>query len=204
MPGLHDVASAPAYSGAAFLHHNAFDQLRRALDRPLRYLARGLTTNTAILEELHAEGLLALFLALDSFDPEGGARLATYAFKCAGNRMRDYMRLERRHTRGWVSGDSPEDGNGGATLFEQLADEGRRIEEPHFQFLLAQAVMFIEALPERQRHCMQLHFLDGLEAAEVADRMHISRPRVTQLVAAAMVRLRYDFGISQPKLQPIQ
>jgi RNA polymerase sporulation-specific sigma factor len=204
MPGLLDSASAPAYSGAAFLHHNPFDQLRQSLDRPLRYVARGLTTNAAIQEELHAEGLLAVFLALDSFDPEGGASLATYAFKCAGNRMRDYMRLERRHTRGWVSCDAPADGDEGLTLFEQIANEGRRIEEPYFQFLLAQAVMFIEALPERQKHCMQLHFLEGLEPAEVAGRMKISKPRVTQLVAAAMIRLRYDFGINQPGTQRIQ
>jgi RNA polymerase sporulation-specific sigma factor len=167
----------------------------------LSYLARGLTANAAIQEELHAEGLFSLFLALDSFDPQGGARLATYALTCAANRMRDYMRLERRHTRGWVSGDAPADGGDGVTLFEQLAMEGRQIEEPHFQFLLAQAVMFIEALPERQRDCMQLHFLDGLEAAEVAERMKISRPRVTQLVASAMTRLRQDFGISQPAVQ---
>ena len=51
MPGLHDSASAPAYSGAAFLHHNPFDRLRLALDRPLRYLARGLTANAAIQED---------------------------------------------------------------------------------------------------------------------------------------------------------
>ncbi len=204
MPGLHDFTSAPAYSGAAFLHHNPFDQLRHALDRPLRYLARGLTTNPAIQEELHAEGMLALFLALDSFDTEGGARLATYAFKCAGNRMRDHMRVERRHTRGWVSGDAPADGDEGLTLFEQLANEGRRIEEPHFQFLLAQAVMFIEALPDRQRHCIQLHFLEGLEPMEVAERMKISKPRVTQLVAAAMIRLRHDFGVSQPGTHRVQ
>jgi DNA-directed RNA polymerase specialized sigma24 family protein len=106
MPGLHDFASAPAYSGAAFLHHNPFDELRHALDRPLRYMARGLTTSVAIQEELHAEGLLAVFLAQDSFDPEAGARMATFAFKCATNRMRDYMRVERRHTCGWVSGDA--------------------------------------------------------------------------------------------------
>lgn len=204
MPGLHDSASAPAYSGAAFLQQNPFDELQHALDRPLRYMARGLTTNAAIQEELHAEGLLAVFLAQDSFDPVAGASLATFAFKCAANRMRDYMRLERRQTRGWVSGDAPADGDEGTTLFEQMADEGRRIEEPHFQFLLAQAVMFIDALPERQRICMQLQFLDGLEPAEVAERMKISKPRVTQLVAAAMIRLRYDFGVSQPGTQRIQ
>jgi RNA polymerase sigma factor (sigma-70 family) len=90
------------------------------------------------------------------------------------------------------------------TLFEQMGDEGRRIEEPHFQFLLAQAVMFIDALPERQRTCMQLQFLDGLEPAEVAERMKISKPRVSQLVAAAMIRLRHDFGVFQPGTHQVQ
>jgi RNA polymerase sigma factor (sigma-70 family) len=170
----------------------------------LRYIARGLTTNVAVQQELHAEGLLALFLAQSSFDSEGGASLSTHAVNCGGNRMRDYMRRERKQTRGWVSGDARSNGDEGMTLFEEIAQEGRRIEEPHFQFLLAQAVMFINGLPERQKSCMQMHFLDGLELKEVAERMNISNARVTQLVAAATIRLRHKFGAARPRTQRIQ
>lgn len=48
----------------------------------------------------------------------------------------------------------------------------------------------LEQLTEQQRRVVRLHFFVGLDNAEIARQIGVSRPRVTQLTARALERLR--------------
>jgi RNA polymerase sigma-B factor len=45
-------------------------------------------------------------------------------------------------------------------------------------------------LPERQRHLVQLHYMEGLTQHQIADRMRMSQAHVQRLLARSMDRLR--------------
>jgi RNA polymerase sigma factor for flagellar operon FliA len=56
----------------------------------------------------------------------------------------------------------------------------------------------IEALPEKERVVVRLHYLEGLEFARIADTLRLTRGRVSQIHAAALKRLR----LRLPALRP--
>jgi RNA polymerase sigma factor for flagellar operon FliA len=54
--------------------------------------------------------------------------------------------------------------------------------------------LYVERLPERERQLMQMHYFDHLEFAHIATAMGVSRPRISQLHAQALARLRGWFA----------
>jgi len=54
--------------------------------------------------------------------------------------------------------------------------------------------LYVERLPERERQLMQMHYFDHLDFAHIAAAMGVSRPRVSQLHAQALARLRGWFS----------
>lgn len=82
----------------------------------------------------------------------------------------------------WPEGDNPA---------RQLADDFAGVEDEferaESQRELAQA---IASLPERERQIVTWHYLENVSAKEIAARLHVSEPRVSQLHVRALKRMR--------------
>jgi len=63
---------------------------------------------------------------------------------------------------------------------------------PRFEFpqRLERLHRAVGELSEQQRRVVRLRFFDGLDNADIARRLGVSRPRITQLVSRALERLR--------------
>lgn len=159
------------------------------IDRHLKYLAYHLAPTPDHRQDLLSTALRAIHYAHVTYEPGRGASLETYLVRCAQRAMLDYLRSEQRQTGAWVAGDAPLNTETDETLFDGLPAEDTA-SDPERMFLLRQVQYAVEQLPERQRECIQQHYYEGRENAEIAETLGISRPRVTQLIKAGLKQLR--------------
>ena len=152
-------------------------------------LARKLATGTNLYEDLRQEGLHAASQAVHSFNPEAGASLGTYALRCARNRMLDYLKRERHVTERTVSGDTLANDNQ-ETLFDTFAYQPGFFETPDTTLFLGQLQRALLLLPPREYAFVNLSFYEELSQRTIANRFHITRARVGQILDQAIRRLR--------------
>jgi RNA polymerase primary sigma factor len=114
------------------------------------------------------------------------------------DKVRSMARIPQRA----ISLDLPVDGEGGdCTLGEIMGDTSSpttgEIVDKHF-FREQLAAVMKEALDEREREVLTMRYGldDGTEhtQSEIADYLHLSRQRVSQIENKALLRLRHHFG----------
>ena len=163
------------------------------------YIARKFESTGIGVEDLISIGTIGLIKAVNTFCPERGIKLATYASRCIENEILMFLR-KNQPQKNEVSIDEPLnidwDGNE-LLLSDVLGTEsdsiGKEIEREAERHLLLQAV---NQLDDRDREIMQLRFglLGGTEHTqkEVADRIGISQSYISRLEKRIIKRLRKD------------
>ena len=149
-------------------------------------------------DDLLSVGTIGLIKAVNTFHPERGSRLATYAAKCIENEI--LMTLRKTHNlRHDISIDEPltVDWDGNELLLSDiLGTDGdvtsRRIEEREEREALLRAVA---TLGERERKIMEYRFgMRGEEKTQkdVADLLGISQSYISRLEKKILVKLRRE------------
>lgn len=172
------------------------------IERNLRlvvYIARKFDSTGINVEDLVSIGSIGLIKAVNTFDPERGIKLATYASKCIQNEILMFLRRNSK-TRAEISLDEPLnvdwDGNE-LLLSDVLGTETdtiyRKIEGRVDRLLLRDALSNLE---RRERKIMQLRFglKDGVERTQkqVAESLGISQSYISRLEKRIIRRLRED------------
>ena len=150
-------------------------------------------------DDLLSVGTIGLIKAVNTFHPERGSRLATYAAKCIENEILMHIR-KIAGQKAEVSLDEPinTDWDGNELLLSDvLGTDGdivmRPMEEDAEQQLLREA---LARLQERERRIVSLRFgLGGRPEKtqkEVADLLGISQSYISRLEKRIMQRLRRD------------
>ena len=149
-------------------------------------------------EDLISVGTVGLIKAIDSFDPENGARFATYAGKCLQNEILMYFRAQKK-TQLESSLNDPvdtdKDGNP-LTYMDILCSEEDITEEIDLKIkssLISRALR--ETLNTRERRIIAMRYgmtPDGkcLAQREVAAAMGISRSYVSRIEKTALEKIR--------------
>ena len=152
-------------------------------------------------EDLLSVGTIGLIKAVNTFHPERGSRLATYAAKCIENEILMYLRRNSK-TKMEVSIDEPlnVDWDGNELLLSDIlgTDEdviSKRLEDEVEITLLAKA---IGKLSPREQTIIRLRFGlgkdNGMEKTqkEVADLLGISQSYISRLEKRIMKRLKKE------------
>lgn len=154
----------------------AFSQLHTSLSPRLRGFLMKLVRDEATVDDLLQLTFLKAHLARDRFcvqsgDPDGAVQ--GWYFAIARNVALDHLRQRGRHDRRRVdlnkSEDTPEfELADGSASVERLALDHERGEE-----IVEQVREAIAQLPASQREVVELHKLQGMSMAEVAERLEI-------------------------------
>jgi RNA polymerase sigma-70 factor (ECF subfamily) len=156
----------------------AYARLHRLLAPRLGRLLRRLTRDGDVAEDLAQVTLLKGHLARERFffsgAPEDRAVLAWY-FSIARNTGLDYLRQRSRQARG--GGFEGHEG-GAERAWEEIADPESGIEavviaREEEASIIARVQAALAALPAGQREVVELHKLQGMSMAEVAERLAI-------------------------------
>lgn len=160
--------------------------------------------------DLYQEGVVAAFQALASYAPGLGVRLSTHVINCIRWRLLNWRRAERLRSLSFDHEANPrmesldtvyafdnENGDGEGVSRFDLPDPGfescPRVNTD--RRLTAEAIACaMECLTEKQRLAVECVYLNDCPPSELAERLGVSRPRATQLVASAIVRLRAELA----------
>lgn len=174
--------------------------------RLVSHIVRKYTVPGYTQEDLVSVGTLGLIKAVDSFKPETGSQLATYAARCIENEVLMLLRASRKR-RGDVSLSDPigTDGEGNDISFMDILGtppgfvEDQALERMAF----SQTKALIKKLPRKERLVIEMRYglLDGAPHPqhEVAALLGISRSYVSRIEKRALALLRQ--GIEAPDLR---
>lgn len=178
------------------------DKNARALliERNLRlvsHIVKKYYSKTNDTEDLISIGTIGLIKAIDSFKPDKGIRLATYASRCIENEILMHFRNIKKNASDVYLGDSLEsdrDGNP-LTLQDTISDNRDMAEDLEKKIRWEKAAEYLENLEDkREREIIILRYgLDNkkpLTQREVAARLNISRSYVSRIEKKVLSDMR--------------
>jgi len=178
------------------------DKNARALliERNLRlvsHIVKKYYSKTNDTEDLISIGTIGLIKAIDSFKPDKGIRLATYASRCIENEILMHFRNIKKNASDVYLGDSLEsdrDGNP-LTLQDTISDNRDMAEDLEKKIRWEKAAEYLENLEdEREREIIILRYgLDNkkpLTQRKVAARLNISRSYVSRIEKKVLSDMR--------------
>ena len=148
-------------------------------------------------DELISIGSIGLIKAIESFKPDKGTQLATYASRCIENEILMTMRTSKKH-RSNVSLNEPigvdKDGNE-LVIVDMLCDDCSVIEDVENSIMMEKLLRITKAvLDEREYEIIRLRYgLGGcgaLTQREVAKKFDISRSYVSRIEKKALEKIK--------------
>ena len=170
------------------------------IERNLRLVAHIMKKYYAVdsdQEDLISIGTIGLIKGITTFDPDKGARLATYAARCVENEILMHFRSVRKSAQDVSLSDLIETGNDGAalSLMDVVAEDCDLLEQvSNRETVLALRRAVDQCLTEQERQVIVLRY--GLSGAvpqrqrEVAKRIGISRSYVSRIEKRALEKLK--------------
>ena len=170
------------------------------IERNLRLVAHIMKkyyAQTSDQEDLISIGTIGLIKGITTFNPEKGARLATYAARCVENEILMYFRSQRKSSHDVSLSDYIETGTDGAalSLMDVVSDEEDLSEKISNREQLQLVRHLVDTgLTEQERQVICLRY--GLDTnqphrqREVAKIVGISRSYVSRIEKRALQKLR--------------
>ncbi len=151
-------------------------------------------------DDLISIGTIGLIKAVDSFRPDKGIRLSSYASRCIENEILMHFRTVKKTAQDISLNepiDTDRDGNT-LTLLDTIASDSDIIDDIDLRMKIKQLRSALGAvLTEREREIIILRYgLSGnrpLVQREVAKKLHISRSYISRIEKKALEKLRARF-----------
>ena len=170
------------------------------IERNLRLVAHIMKKYYAVdsdQEDLISIGTIGLIKGISTFDPDKGARLATYAARCVENEILMYFRSQRKSSQDVSLSDCIETGTDGAalSLMDVVCDDEDLLEQVSTREAVRDLRRALDAcLTDQERLVIRLRYgLDGAapkRQREVAAVTGISRSYVSRIEKKALGKLR--------------
>ena len=148
-------------------------------------------------EDLISIGTIGLIKGISTFDASKGARLATYAARCAENEILMYFRSQRKSAQDVSLSDYIETGSDGAalSLMDVVAEDMDLLERVSTREQIRQLREAVDTvLTDQERQVVQLRYgLTGkapMRQREVAQITGISRSYISRIEKRALQKLR--------------
>ena len=157
-----------------------------------RFLGRGENP-----DDLFQVGCIGLIKGINTYRPDKGVRLATYASKCAENEILMYFRSTRKNAAETLLSDALDtDGDGNSLSLLDILSEDEDMDARLQSDEMCQALRRCigEVLDAREREIIRLRYAIGggepLTQRETAQRCGISRSYVSRIEKKAIEKLR--------------
>ena len=170
------------------------------IERNLRLVAHIMKkyyAQTADQEDLISIGTIGLIKGITTFNPDKGARLATYAARCVENEILMYFRSQKKSSQDVSLSDYIETGSDGAPLelMDVVSQEEDLLEQISNRQLRRQVLQAVDTcLTQQERQVIVLRYglgnLPPQRQREVAKVTGISRSYVSRIEKRALEKLR--------------
>lgn len=164
--------------------------------RLVAHIVKKFDPNPQDIEDMISIGSIGLVKAINTYRPDKGTRLATYASKCIENEILMYLRATKNDKTELHLFDplSSEDDEGEVTYIDLVRDEDGDVAEVVTAKVQAESVLSqLEVLDEKEREVLELRY--GLSGKphktqrEIAKLLGISRSYVSRIEKRALSKL---------------
>ena len=176
---------------------NARNKLVNHNMRLVAHIIKKYYSNYSDQEDIISIGTIGLIKGISTFDASKGARLATYAARCAENEILMHFRSLRKSAQDVSLSDYIETGSDGAalSLMDVVAEDVDLLERISTREQIQQLRKAVEKeLTEQERQVIQLRYgLQGqapMRQREVAQITGISRSYISRIEKRALQKLR--------------
>lgn len=164
--------------------------------RLVAHLAKRFETSGEDMDDLISIGTIGLIKAVESYRPDAGTKLATFAARCINNEILMYLRSNKKHKRDASLYDpigADKDGNE-MTLADLLGTDAEEVvNHADFSWERQKVYQHLPDLPPREREvlCKRFGIPDGEERTqrEIAKELGISRSYVSRIERKALTEL---------------
>ena len=150
-------------------------------------------------DDLVSVGTIGLVKAVDSFDPQNGARFATYASRCIQNEILMYFRSQKKLANEVSINETIDvDREGNPLTYIDVISVNDTTDEDIDRFMQTKKALALvrTSLSDRERTIIVLRFgLGGKKAMtqkEVSEKLGISRSYVSRIENTALAKLRAE------------
>lgn len=165
--------------------------------RLVAYINRKYYSASNDVDDLISIGTIGLIKAVDTFSPDKGIRLSSYASRCIENEVLMHLRATKKNAANVSISEPVEtDRQGNAiTLIDVIADETVLADELEIKIQSERLRKCLDKLPDkRSREIIILRYgLNGREPLtqkEIADKFGISRSYISRIEKKALEQLR--------------
>lgn len=165
--------------------------------RLVSHIMKKYYTNPEDAEDLVSIGTIGLIKGINTYRPDKGVRLATYASRCIENELLMYFRAGKKNRADVSLSEALEvDGDGGSlSVMDVVAAEENMEEQLENAELCRSLLGYVDTdLSKREARIIRLRYgLDGgraLTQRETADKCGISRSYVSRIEKKALKKLR--------------
>ena len=161
------------------------------------YIARKFENTGVGIEDLISIGTIGLIKAINTFDPDKGTRLATYAARCIENEILMQFRAQKKTSQD-ISVNEPIDTDSEGnplTLMDIISTEDEIVEDIYKITMLKKLSTEVGRIkdPREKSIIMMRYGLDGMRPMtqlEVSKKLNISRSYVSRIEKKALKELR--------------
>ncbi len=165
--------------------------------RLVAHIIKKYYSNSVQQEDLISVGTIGLIKAINTFDPDKGTRLATYAARCIENEILMQFRAQKKNAQD-ISVNEPIDTDSEGnplTLMDIISTEDEIVEDIYKMSMLKKLASEIEKIsdPREKSIIIMRYGLDGGKAMtqlEVSKKLNISRSYVSRIEKKALKALR--------------
>ena len=134
-------------------------------------------------DDAESEAMLSLLEAVHTYDPSTGVPFAAYAKRKIFGDVRTFFRRERSR---WQSEFVPYETEDGGSVWEELADPAREMEEVEVKAVLRHA---LSQLPLREREIIECLLSERMTTAELAERYGVVFQTISKWKQKALKRI---------------
>lgn len=165
--------------------------------RLVAHIIKKYYSNSVQQDDLISIGTIGLIKAINTFDPDKGTRLATYAARCIENEILMQFRAQKKTSQD-ISVNEPIDTDSEGnplTLIDIISTEDEIVEDIYKMTMLKKLASEIERIsdPREKSIIIMRYGLDGGKAMtqlEVSKKLNISRSYVSRIEKKALKSLR--------------
>lgn len=176
---------------------NAKNELIEHNLRLIAHIIKKYYSGSVQQDDLISIGTIGLIKAINTFDPDKGTRLATYAARCIENEILMQFRAQKKTAQD-ISVNEPIDTDSEGnplTLMDIISTEDEIVEDIYKMTMLKKLSAEVEKIsdPREKTIIMMRYGLDGMPPMtqlEVSKRLNISRSYVSRIEKKALKELR--------------
>ena len=168
--------------------------------RLVAHIVKKYETKGTSADDLISIGTIGLIKGIDSYSPNKGVKLTTYAAKCAENEILMFFRSNKKYSNNIILNDviAHDKDGGDITLIDVLEEHTESLDKiTEYKDNIMNLSKYLNVLSPRELEIIKMRYgllnTNQKTQKEIAKKLHISRSYVSRIEKRALIKMLREF-----------